>query len=88
MSNITVLSESDVASLLGFSIKTLRNWRTVGQGPAYIKVGRTVLYLPDDITAFLIAHRRSADGCAVTPAPSNDPTPVKRGRGRPRIARG
>lgn len=85
----TTISESDVATLLGMSVKTLRNWRVDGKGPVYAKPGRVVVYLPDDVTAYLNASRRAPDGTPVAPpSPANDPvpdpTPVKRGRGRPK----
>lgn len=86
---ITVLSESDVAALLGLSVKTLRNWRVDGKGPVYAKPGR-VVYLHDDVMAYLAATRRAPDGSQVAPipVPANDPapasTPVKRRPSRPK----
>lgn len=34
----------DVSELMGWSLKTLANYRCEGVGPPYIKVGRSVLY--------------------------------------------
>jgi hypothetical protein len=60
---MTVLSERQAATSLGFSVHTLRKWRRQGRGPRYVKVrgaerpGRgnagSVRYREDDIDAFL-----------------------------------
>lgn len=74
----TTLSEADVAALLGMAVKTLRNWRVEGKGPIYTKPSRVVVYLPDDVTAYLNACRRAPDGAPVPP-----PCPGQRSRSRP-----
>lgn len=35
---------------------TLRNWRSQGKGPRYFRVGRKVIYRPQDIEMFLFSH--------------------------------
>jgi Helix-turn-helix domain len=37
--------------------RTLRQWRYLGKGPAYVKVGRHVRYLRSDLDAFVAEHR-------------------------------
>jgi Helix-turn-helix domain len=37
--------------------RTLRQWRYLGKGPAYVKVGRHVRYLKRDLDAFIQARR-------------------------------
>ena len=34
-----LLAERDVATILGVSVKTLRNWRISGRGPPFLKLG-------------------------------------------------
>ena len=38
------LRETEAAKKLGVAVQTLRNWRHVRRGPAYIKFGRNVRY--------------------------------------------
>lgn len=46
--NPTFLSPEFVAADLGFSVFTLRTWRTNGTGPAHVLVGGRVRY-PSDL---------------------------------------
>lgn len=39
-----LLNEHDVASLLGLSVETLRQWRKAKKGPAYLQIGRQIRY--------------------------------------------
>lgn len=55
-----VLPASDAARLLGLSQSTLAKLRLSGNGPAYCKLGRRVLYLPDDLSAWLAKNRRQS----------------------------
>lgn len=52
------LTEGQTGQALDVQIPTLRNWRSQGKGPDYIKIGRTVKYPIDGIQAFLKANRR------------------------------
>lgn len=50
--------EKYTAYKLGVKVQTLRNWRHLGKGPAYLKIGeRMVRYLDEDIDAFKLAKR-------------------------------
>jgi predicted DNA-binding transcriptional regulator AlpA len=49
------LTEREVANRLGLSVATLRAWRFRGKGPRYLRLGRSVRYLPSDIDAFVRA---------------------------------
>lgn len=49
--------ERAAAEKLGVSVHTMRAWRCRGQGPVYAKVGRRVLYLDQDLDAYLAACR-------------------------------
>lgn len=50
-------TRKEAAQYLGASVATLATWATRGGGPAYIKVGRKVLYLQSDLDAWLNSRR-------------------------------
>ena len=62
----TLLDEQALASLLGLSVSTLRNWRVTRRGPPFVKLGaRAVRYRQGDVEAFIAAGERlSRDGAA------------------------
>lgn len=49
------LTEREVAELLGLSVATLRAWRHRGKGPRFLRLGRSVRYLPTDVDEFVRA---------------------------------
>ena len=53
-----LMDEKSLAARWAISLKTLRNWRVTGDGPAFMKIGRCVRYAEADIEAFEIATRR------------------------------
>lgn len=62
MSNTTTQNDmltEDAASayLGGIPPRTLRQWRHLGKGPPYVKVGHHVRYSRRDLDAYLAAHR-------------------------------
>ena len=55
-----LITETEAAEFLNFSISTLRNWRVAGQGPEFIKISqRTVRYRRRDLNAWSERLRRS-----------------------------
>ena len=52
------LRTSDAAAYCGCSKSTLEKLRLTGGGPAFIKLGRTVVYDTADLDAWLSARRR------------------------------
>jgi predicted DNA-binding transcriptional regulator AlpA len=50
------LNEHQVSSMTGLSLGSLRNWRWLGKGPVYVKIGRSVRYKESDILEFMEAH--------------------------------
>lgn len=52
-----MLSEIEAAEYLGLKIGSLRTARCRDRGPAYIKLGRRILYRPDDLRAYVEARR-------------------------------
>ena len=55
-----LLSTEEVAEVLGRPPRTLRQWRYLGVGPKYLKVGAAVRYRPSDIQTWLRAQEREA----------------------------
>lgn len=49
-------TEDSLAEKTGFAPGTLRNWRSIGKGPAYIKIGAAVRYRPADVDAWISTH--------------------------------
>jgi predicted DNA-binding transcriptional regulator AlpA len=49
------LTEREVADMLGLSVATLRAWRHRGKGPRFLRLGRSVRYLPADVADFVRA---------------------------------
>jgi len=51
------LREQEAAPILGKSVQTLRNERHLRKGCAYIKCGRSVRYMLEDIFDYLERHK-------------------------------
>ncbi len=51
-----LMTENEVADITGFKITTLRQWRYNGDGPRFIKIGRSVRYLYTDVEAWINAY--------------------------------
>ncbi len=51
-------NDVEAAKYLGLrNPQTLRNWRHLGRGPAYCRLGRRIVYLQEDLDRFLQAGR-------------------------------
>jgi hypothetical protein len=49
-----LVDEREAAAVLCVEVRTLRNWRALGKGPRFVKVGeRMVRYLRDDLASFV-----------------------------------
>jgi predicted DNA-binding transcriptional regulator AlpA len=48
-----LLDEHEVAEILRRPVKTLRCDRSLGKGPPYLKLGRSVRYRPADIREYM-----------------------------------
>ncbi len=51
-------TEKQEAARLGFSVRTLQQWRLRGGGPPYLKIGSAVRYNPDAVDAWLYERTR------------------------------
>ncbi len=55
-----LLEPAEVAESLRIPEKTLAQWRYLGKGPRFVKVGRFIRYRLVDIEAWLAAQSRSS----------------------------
>ncbi|MEO5349785.1 MAG: helix-turn-helix domain-containing protein [Magnetococcus sp. YQC-3] len=53
------ITPSHLAQRWGIAAKTLLNWRCVGKGPPYIKIGGRVMYRREDIEQYEIAQQQN-----------------------------
>ena len=55
--NRQLVNEYQAAEQLCIAVQTLRNWRHMRRGPAYLKISRSVRYKPEDLEAYMDANR-------------------------------
>lgn len=55
--NDRYINDVEAAMMLSASPQTLRNWRSMGRGPAYCKRGRMVRYRVQDLFDFMASGR-------------------------------
>lgn len=55
-----VLDEKKTAHALDMSPRTLQRWRLEGRGPAFVKLGKKVVYRREDLVAYLEDHLRQS----------------------------
>lgn len=58
MSDQKYLSTKEAAEYIGLSNRTLEKARVIGGGPAYLKLGRRVVYAVCDLEGWLMDRRR------------------------------
>lgn len=56
-SNIDLMTQEELAKLLGVKRNTLREWRRLKRGPAYIRILKGVFYRRTDVNAWLDANK-------------------------------
>lgn len=59
-----MLRTEDAATYTGLSVAALMKFRLKGGGPEYIKLGRAVVYDPDDLEKWIASNRRRATSVA------------------------
>jgi len=50
-----LLTDTELAALFGVALSTVRNWRSRGEGPQFVKLGRCVRYKAEAVREFLKA---------------------------------
>lgn len=63
-----LLTEHDVARILGISVSTLRRWRLSDVGPKCLKCGILARYRPEDLSAWIESRPARGGGSASPPA--------------------
>lgn len=58
---VPLLTPAEVATYLQVSEKTLANWRYLGRGPRFVKVGRDIRYRESDLEHWLTGMSSSAE---------------------------
>ncbi len=70
-----LMTEREVAALLGISVRTVQDWRQSGDGPPFLKLSNrkrgAVRYDPRDLQAF-VRERRVRKTEESPPLPSSD----------------
>ena len=54
------LKTSDAATYTGLAKSTLEKMRVRGDGCRFIRIGRSIIYDPDDLDTWLATHRRKS----------------------------
>ncbi|HOM03543.1 MAG TPA: helix-turn-helix domain-containing protein [Acetivibrio sp.] len=55
------LTENEVSKIIGMSVFTLRNYRSLRKGINYYKIGKSVRYLLEDVNNFMSLHKISVN---------------------------
>lgn len=59
--NNELLTEKQIAALIGVSVRTLQSWRRRGAGPRSVKMGtRLVRYWRSDVLSWIEGHPEAA----------------------------
>lgn len=56
----TPLKTTEAANHVGLSRRTLEKLRRTGDGPPFLKIGRSVRYRPSDLARWLSAQQRTS----------------------------
>lgn len=59
-SKVHMLRPEGASHFTGLAVATLAKLRLTGDGPKFIKVGRVVVYDPNDLLAWLHGNRRNS----------------------------
>ncbi len=67
--SMNFLSSLETSKKLKISYATLANWRVIGKGPPYIKIGGGVLYDPQEVEKYI---KENTHAKSKKPLPSNN----------------
>jgi excisionase family DNA binding protein len=54
-----LLNEKEAARFLSMSYRTLQSWRSAGEGPSYLKLGRSIRYRRSDLLTWIEKNQRT-----------------------------
>ncbi|MDN5658548.1 MULTISPECIES: helix-turn-helix transcriptional regulator [Micrococcales] len=57
-----LMTANDVADVLGLSAGTLANWRSLGMGPTYVKLGGRVRYRVSGVNSWVASQEHKSAG--------------------------
>jgi hypothetical protein len=63
-----LFTPSEAAEFLRANERSLERWRSAGNGPAFIKIGRRVCYRLADLENWVAQQRRSHTTADISPA--------------------
>ncbi len=55
-----LLTQRQLAEMLGVTPRSLERWRETGDGPPFLRVGGLVRYTPADVSGWLETRRRTS----------------------------
>ena len=55
--NTDLVDETEAAATLNVAPGTLKQWRYLGKGPAFVRIGRHARYLRSDLDAYITGNR-------------------------------
>lgn len=62
------IKDTEAAELLGVAPQTMRNWRFLGKGPAYLRLGEgerpAIRYLIEDLHKYMESKRIVPEECS------------------------
>jgi hypothetical protein len=73
---VILLNPKQAGVRLGWAVSTLAKKRIFGGGPPFVRLGRSVRYPEDALTAFIESHRRYASTSEADATPRNDLEPT------------
>lgn len=53
MGNSKLLTPTQVSERIQRPVRTLERWRSTGEGPAFVRLGRRIAYREEDVDAWL-----------------------------------
>ncbi len=53
----TYVNDKEAAKIIGLATQTLRNYRQLGRGPAYHRIGASIRYKVEDLELYMNKHR-------------------------------
>lgn len=56
--NAALLTPTEAAAYLRSNARTLERWRSMGVGPAFVKIGRRVAYTRHALKEFVVSQTR------------------------------
>jgi predicted site-specific integrase-resolvase len=51
----------ELAGFLSVTLETLKKWRSIGRGPAYVKMGRRAMYPKQDVLDWIERQKHNGD---------------------------